>query len=235
MRVEFGGRHVVVTGASGELGAAVARALVGAGASVHAPVRGAVSPDAIVPGAAGQLTVAAGIELSDERSVVSFFAGLPSLWGSVHCAGAFDMAPVAEISADRFARMWSANATTCFLASREAVRSIRAAGGGGRIVNVAALPAVEPRRGAGMTAYAASKAAVAVFTQALAEELAGEGIWVNAVVPSTLDTEANRRAMPASDHDRWAKLPDVAATIAFLASPQNTVTRGALVPVYGRG
>lgn len=85
-----------------------------------------------------------------------------------------------------------------------------------------------------MAAYAASKAAVAAITLALAEEVAEEGVWVNAVVPSTMATEANRRAWPNADHARWPKLDEVAATIAFLASPQNAVTRAALVPVYGR-
>jgi NAD(P)-dependent dehydrogenase (short-subunit alcohol dehydrogenase family) len=85
-----------------------------------------------------------------------------------------------------------------------------------------------------MTAYAASKAAVAALTLALAEEVAAEGIWVNAVVPSIMDTKANRNAMPNADFAKWPKLDEVAATIAFLASPQNAVTRAALVPVYGR-
>ena len=95
-------------------------------------------------------------------------------------------------------------------------------------------PALEPRQGAGMIAYTASKAAVAALTQALAEELKDEGIWVNAVAPSILDTPANRAAMPAADVDAWPKVAEVAAVIAFLASPQNRSARGAVVPVYGR-
>jgi len=85
-----------------------------------------------------------------------------------------------------------------------------------------------------MVAYTASKGAVAAITLAVAEEVAADGIWVNAVVPSIMDTEANRRAMPNADHAKWPKLDEVAVTIAFLASPQNAVTRSALVPVYGR-
>jgi NAD(P)-dependent dehydrogenase (short-subunit alcohol dehydrogenase family) len=85
-----------------------------------------------------------------------------------------------------------------------------------------------------MGAYSASKAAVAALTRSLAEELADSGIWVNAVVPSIIDTTANRAAMPDADHDAWPKPAEIAETIAFLASPQNAVTRGALVPVYGR-
>ena len=95
-------------------------------------------------------------------------------------------------------------------------------------------PALEWRVGAGMVAYTASKAAVAAMTVALAEEVVKEGILVNAIAPSTLDTPVNRQAMPKADHAAWAKVEEVAATIMFLASPDNRVTRGAVVPVYGK-
>ena len=104
---------------------------------------------------------------------------------------------------------------------------------GGRIVNVAARAAVEPRSGANMVPYTASKAAVGAITQALAEEVVGRGIFVNAVLPSIMDTPANRKSMPEADYSKWARVEDVAATIGFLASPENTCTRGGLVPVYG--
>jgi NAD(P)-dependent dehydrogenase (short-subunit alcohol dehydrogenase family) len=78
-----------------------------------------------------------------------------------------------------------------------------------------------------------SKAAVASLTTSLSEELKDERIWVNAVVPSTMDTGANRAAMPEADFTKWPKVEEVASTIVFLASPSNRVTRGALVPVYG--
>jgi NAD(P)-dependent dehydrogenase (short-subunit alcohol dehydrogenase family) len=85
-----------------------------------------------------------------------------------------------------------------------------------------------------MVAYAASKAAVAALTTALAEEVVKDGILVNAVAPSIMDTPANRRAMPKADYSLWPKVEEVAATILFLASPDNRVTRGAIVPVYGK-
>jgi NAD(P)-dependent dehydrogenase (short-subunit alcohol dehydrogenase family) len=109
-----------------------------------------------------------------------------------------------------------------------------AAHNGGRIVNVAARPALEPRTGAGMTAYTIAKSGVATLTMALAEEVAKDGILVNAVAPSIMDTPANRKAMPKADFDKWPKVEEVAATILFLASPDNRVTRGAVVPVYGK-
>ncbi len=105
-------------------------------------------------------------------------------------------------------------------------------GRNGRIVNVAARPVLVPT--AQMTAYSASKAAVAALTVSLAEELSESGIWVNAIVPSIIDTPANRAAMPDAGHGAWPKPDEIAETIAFLASPQNAVTRGALVPVYGK-
>ena len=85
-----------------------------------------------------------------------------------------------------------------------------------------------------MGAYAASKAGVHSLTQALSEELKGDGVTVNAVLPSIIDTPTNRAAMPKADHAAWPKVAEVAATICFLASPRNAVTRGAVVPVYGR-
>jgi NAD(P)-dependent dehydrogenase (short-subunit alcohol dehydrogenase family) len=124
------------------------------------------------------------------------------------------------------------NFVSCFLCCAAAVRAM--GGNGGRIVNVAARPALEWRTGSGMTAYTASKAAVAALTVALAEEVAKDGILVNAVAPSIMDTPANRADMPKAKHDLWPKVDEVAATILFLASPDNRVTRGAVVPVYGK-
>ena len=121
------------------------------------------------------------------------------------------------------------NAETCFLCCREAVKSFS---GAGRIVNVSARPVVEPFGGA--IAYAASKAAVASITHCLADEVKPQGILVNAVVPSILDTSANREAMPNADFESWPKLKQVAEAIAWLASPNNTVTSGTLMPVFGR-
>lgn len=236
MRESFENRHVVVTGAAGALGGAVVRRLIERGAVCHLPVRSAV-PE-LVASAGGKLTeqlrVVEGVDLADEKRVGGFYAGLPELWASIHCAGGFAPAPVAETgSADLFA-MWRVNTLTAFLCCREAVKILRSAGGGGRLVNVVARPALEPRTGSGMLAYTASKAALSAMTQALAEEVAQEGIWVNAVAPSILDTPDNRRAMPGSDPSKWVRVEDAAETIVYLASPRNLASRGAVVPVYGK-
>src|SRR5207302_6655053 len=148
--------------------------------------------------------------------------------------GGFAAAPLAGTNKSELMAQLDMNFISCFLCCRAAVNAIARSGEGGRIVNVAARPALEWRAGAGMAAYAASKAAVAALTAALAEEVAKDGILVNAVAPSILDTAANRAAMPKANFDAWPKVEEVAATIAFLASPENKVTRGGIVPVYGR-
>ncbi len=126
------------------------------------------------------------------------------------------------------------NLVSAYLCSRAAIAAFRRTAGGGRIVNVAARQALEPRLGKSLTAYTVAKAGLAAFTAALAEEVAHEGILVNAIAPSIMDTAANRKSMPDADFAAWPKVEEVAATIAFLASPGNAVTRGAVVPAYGK-
>jgi NAD(P)-dependent dehydrogenase (short-subunit alcohol dehydrogenase family) len=144
------------------------------------------------------------------------------------------MGGIAEADKSVLSQMLETNAVTCYLCCAAAVLAMRRTGAGGRIVNVASRQALEPRLGTSMVAYTASKAAVAALTEALAEEVAKDGILVNAVAPSIMDTVANRAAMPRADYTLWPKVKEVAATILFLASPDNQVTRGAVVPVYGK-
>ncbi len=172
------------------------------------------------------------VDLSNEAQATAYYAALPPLWASIQLAGGFALAPIADTALADFEQQWRMNTVTCFLSCREAVRSIRRAGGGGRIVNVAARPVVAPVPG--MTAYTASKAGVAAITQALAAEVAADRILVNAVLPSIIDTPANRAAMPSADPAAWPRPAEIAETIGFLASPGNALTSGALVPVYGR-
>jgi NAD(P)-dependent dehydrogenase (short-subunit alcohol dehydrogenase family) len=225
--------HVVVTGGSGALGVAVLEALLARGARCHVPCVEREVPPGFGLASHERVTASAGIDLSSESSTRSYYESLPPLWASIHLAGGFAASPIAETSLADFQRMISMNAVTCFLTCREAVRAIRRGDGrGGRLVNVAARPALRPA--GGMAAYTASKAAVAALTTALAEELRGEEILVNAIVPSIIDTDANRKAMPDADFAAWPKPAEIAETIAVLVSPRNALTSGALIPVYGR-
>lgn len=234
MNSDFQGRHVVVTGGTGALGAAVVGALIERGATCHVPVYDTRELERFAHRAHPRVRAVPGVDLTSEQDAADFYAAAPALWASVHAAGGFAMAPLTETTLADLRHMLDMNTVSCFLACREAVRRMRATapGQGGRIVNVAARPALAPT--GGMIAYSTSKAAVASMTLCLGEELAGEGIWVNAVAPSIMDTPANRAAMPSADHAKWPSVADVAETIVFLASPSNRVTRSAIVPVYGR-
>ena len=232
--MEYRDRHVVVTGGTGALGSAVVAALVEAGAVCHVPYLVAAEAEHFPLRDHAQVKLVAGIDLTDEAAVARLYGGVPALWASIHLAGGFAMSAVAKTTKAELMKQIDLNLVTAFLSCAAAVNAMTRTGAGGRIVNVAARPALEWRSGAGMAAYTASKAAVAALTAALAEEVVKQGILVNAVAPSILDTAANRKAMPQADHAAWPKVEEVARTILFLASPDNKVTRGAVVPVYGR-
>lgn len=231
MTTEFAGKHIVITGGSGALGRMVTGAFLDRGAVCHVPEPTASLPAGVAWAEHENAHISGGVNITSEDAVVAYYASLPPIWASVHLVGGFAMAPVVDTSLDDLRRMMSLNLESCFLCCREAIKAMRGHGGG-RIVNVAARPALQPV--GGMLAYTASKAAVASMTQTLAAELRDEDILVNAVVPSLFDTPANRASMPKADHDTWPKPEDIAQAIAFLASPHNRLTSGALVPVYGR-
>jgi NAD(P)-dependent dehydrogenase (short-subunit alcohol dehydrogenase family) len=175
-----------------------------------------------------------GIDLSDETAVASFYASLPSdLWASVHLAGGFAMGGLTETSLGDLRSQIDLNLVTTFLCCREAVRCfrLRANGGGGRIVNVASRAALVAS--GGKVAYSLSKAAVVSLTIGLAEELKREAIFVNAIAPGTIDTAQNRAAMPDMDPANMVPPADIASVILWLASPENSVASGAVIPVYG--
>jgi NAD(P)-dependent dehydrogenase (short-subunit alcohol dehydrogenase family) len=234
--MDFRDRHVVVTGGAGALGTAVVTKLIEAGAICHVPCLDEAEAQRFRLRAHKQVVLSVTGSLADEANIGRLYDGIAALWASIHLAGGFAASPLAATSMAIIRQQIDMNLVSCLLCCRAAVSAMTrdAAAAGGRIVNVAARPALEWRSGAGMSAYTAAKAAVAALTAALAEEVAKSGILVNAVAPSIMDTPANRQAMPKADFGLWPKVEEVAATILFLASPENRVTRGAIVPVYGR-
>jgi NAD(P)-dependent dehydrogenase (short-subunit alcohol dehydrogenase family) len=231
--MDFSGKQVVVTGGTGALGSAVVGALLAGGASCIVPYVHDAEAQRFPHRGDPNVMLVAVADLAEEAAVAKVYEGIRP-WASIHIAGGFAPGKVADTSKAALVAQIDGNLISCFLCCRAAVNAMLAAGGGGRIVNVAARPALEWRSGAGMTAYSIAKTGVAALTVALAEEVAKDGILVNAVAPSIMDTAANRKVMPKANFDAWPKVEEVAATIAFLASPDNRVTRGAIVPVYGK-
>jgi len=228
MSDRFQNRHVVVTGGTGALGRAVVSRLLAEGAVCHVPSRRS-PPDSTPWGPGASAHIHGPISLTDEAQVRRFYEALPSVWASIHVAGGFHMAPLADIGADTLREQLELNLVSAFLCLREASR--RMADHGGRVVNIISRPVLHPT--GGMLAYSTAKGALAALTQCASEELRGRNIFVNAIAPSIIDTPANRKAMPDADFDQWPKPEALAATVAFLASVENAVTSGALVPTFG--
>jgi NAD(P)-dependent dehydrogenase (short-subunit alcohol dehydrogenase family) len=235
MAIDFSDRHIIVTGGTGALGIAVVGELLAGGATCHIPYYVEEEAKKFPHGDHPRVDLISGGNLASQAAVTRIYDGVPNLWASIHLAGGYAASPVADTSETELVTMLRTNFVTCFLCCSAAVRAMRRAGrAGGRIVNVAARPALEPRLGAGSAAYAASKAGVATLTQALAAELLADGILVNAVAPSIIDTPANRSAMPKASFTLWPKAEEVASVICHLASPENRITSGAIIPLYGR-
>lgn len=232
MTTRFEARSIVITGGFGALGRAVAARLVADGARVSLLDRAPV-PDGGLP--AGAAFALGGVDLSDDAACAAAYAGvvqaLGALDGVVNVAGGFAWEPLEGGALETWDRMYTMNLRTAVASCRAALPHLLARGAG-RIVNVGALAA--QKAGLGMAAYAASKSGVARLTESLAEELKDRGITVNAVLPSIIDTPANRADMPDADASRWVAPDKLAAVIAFLLSGDASAVTGACVPVGGR-
>ena len=223
------GKVVVVTGALGALGSVVAMEALARGARVasvdHAPAQFPATPNRLDLG---------GVDLTDATqartaidATISHFGRLDAL---INFAGGFAFEKVADGDPKTWQRMYALNVTTALNASRAAIPHLSRSGAG-RIVNIGAMGALQA--GAGMGAYAASKAGVHRLTEALAAEQKGS-ITVNAVLPSIIDTDANRASMPKADFTKWVRPKELADVILFLASDAASAVTGALLPVSGR-
>jgi NAD(P)-dependent dehydrogenase (short-subunit alcohol dehydrogenase family) len=227
-------RRVIVTGAFGVLGAAVARRLASDGARV-ALVDVAPRPaPALEAELGGRHVLRGGVDLADLPAtraafddIASHFNGLDAL---VNIAGGFRWEKVGEGGLDTWDQMYSINLRTAVVSCKAALPALQR---GGRIVNIGAGAA--GKAAVGMGAYTASKAGVQRLTESLAAELRDVGVTVNAILPGTIDTPRNRQDMPDADFTRWVPPSDIADVIAFLLSDAARSVTGAAIPVFGRG
>jgi NAD(P)-dependent dehydrogenase (short-subunit alcohol dehydrogenase family) len=223
------GTVIVITGALGALGRSVAEMALARGARVagvdHAQAQLPATDDRIELG---------GVDLSDAAQAKTAIDAVAAHFGRVdaliNIAGGFAFEAVADGDGSVWQKMHTMNVVTALNASRAAILHL-ARSRSGRIVNVGAMGALQA--GAGMGPYAASKAGVHRLTEALAAEWKGK-ITVNAVLPSIIDTAANRASMPKADFDKWVAPQELAEVILFLASDAASGVTGALIPVVGR-
>jgi 3-oxoacyl-[acyl-carrier protein] reductase len=223
------GKIVVITGAAGALGRVVADRALNDGATVATIDHGQndilETPQHLQIG---------GVDLSNaaqaSRAIADIAAKLGRIDALVNIAGAFKFETIADGDDASWETMHRLNLLTALNTSRAAIPHL-AASKAGRIVNIGAIGALEA--GSGMGPYAASKAGVHKLTESLAAELKGK-VTVNAVLPSTIDTPANRRDMPDADFSKWVTPDELASVILFLASDAASAVTGALVPVRGR-
>ncbi|KCZ94212.1 SDR family oxidoreductase [Hyphomonas johnsonii] len=217
-------KRIVVTGAAGFLGRAVIDALNAAGMEPIGIDLAESGPDSIA--------FHGGIDLTDEHAITAALdaiAGSQGIHGLVNVAGGFTWETVADSSAKSWEKMFRMNVLSAANASRAALTHLKE---GGSIVNIGAAAAA--KAAAGMGVYTAAKSGVARLTEALAEECKDQGIRVNAVLPSIIDTPANRNEMGDADAHKWVKPAELAAVITFLLTDSASGVTGACIPVIGR-
>lgn len=229
-------RSVVVTGAFGNLGMAVARTFREQGALVALLGR-ARPPAALAAEFPAPHCVLGGVDLTSAASAGTAMETVGATLGGidvlVNVAGGFRWQTLEQGDVDGWDAMFASNLKTAVVSTKMALPLLLHSPAG-RIINVGAGAAARAA-GAGMGAYTASKAGVHKLTESLAQELKDRGITVNAVLPGIIDTPQNRADMPNADVTRWVQPEAIAAVIAFLASERAAAVTGALVPVYGRG
>ncbi|MRD48772.1 SDR family NAD(P)-dependent oxidoreductase [Caenimonas koreensis] len=226
--MELTGKVVVITGAFGQLGRAMTQEALHQGA--QCALLDVVTREAPAGAVAWQVDLSSLPDVARVMNEVAIrFGRIDAL---VNIAGGFRWQTVASSDAlQEWQQQFAINLMTCVNASKAVLPHLQRAGTG-RIVNIGAMGALKGANGMGP--YAASKSGVMRFTESLADEVKLQGITVNAVLPSTIDTPQNRADMPDADHSRWVKGEDIAKTIAFLLSDAAGAITGALLPVTGK-
>ena len=228
--MSLAGKTIAVTGAFGFLGTAVVKALLDRGANVAAIDLADAPRD---PKALGTASLHGGVDLGDGEAARAAFEAIARAHGGLHglvnVAGGFAWEKIEGGTLETWDAMFRMNLRSAVAACMAALPHLP---DGGRIVNIGATAGHRAELGKG--AYSASKAGVARLTESLAEELKDRGITVNAVLPSTLDTPANRADMPEADASRWVQPAQLAAAVVFLLSDDASAITGALLPVVGR-
>jgi NAD(P)-dependent dehydrogenase (short-subunit alcohol dehydrogenase family) len=232
------GKVAIVTGGTGGLGEAVVKLLLTEGAAVDVPHRQAGDLDQLreriglgTDAALGGAT----LDLTDEGAVGAYYEQVAARHGAIHLlvniAGGFGGGePVHKTGWELWQQQLDMNLKTTVLSCQAAIPHMLDAGGA--IVNVSTRTATQP--GANLAAYAAAKRAVLQLTEALAAELRDYAITANAILPSIIDTPANRAAMPNANYSKWVTPEQIARVVRFLVGPDATIISGAAVPVYGR-
>jgi NAD(P)-dependent dehydrogenase (short-subunit alcohol dehydrogenase family) len=235
--MEMTGRAVVVTGAFGALGSAVARAFARRGAHVALLDLAVSPPHALLSEFASGHLLLGGVDLGDIESTRRAMLAAALRFGGidvlVNVAGGFQWQTLGAGSVDTWDQLYRMNLRTAVVSCKVALPALIERGRG-RIINIGA-GAAAGRAGAGMGAYTASKAGVQKLTESLAEELKDRGITVNAILPGTIDTPRNRADMPDADFTRWVTPEAIAEVVGFLASDAAQAVTGAAIPVSGRG
>lgn len=238
MNVSFAGKVALVAGGTGGLGRAVSLAFLAEGAKTVVTYRKDAEFGELQKAAGQTTTLLEGhrVDVTDEAAVGQLvnqiFGRYGRLDAMVNTVGGYAGGiKLWDLESKTFELMLALNLRAGYALSRAAVVPMLKQGFGA-IVNVAAKAAVE--HGGGAAAYAASKAAAVAMMDSLAADVKGTGVRVNSIMPSIIDTEANRRAMPDADFAKWPKPEDIARVILFLASDEARVIHGAAIPVYGR-
>ena len=229
------GKAVAITGAFGALGAATALLAAEQGARLALIDRAPHAPAGLFDAHSGEIHLVTGVNLTDEtQATAAVRAAHEQLQGLdvlINVAGAFRWQTVADGDPAIWDQLFAVNLKSALFTSRAAIPFLRQSRQG-RIINIGANAAL--KAGAGMGAYTASKSGLHRLTESLAEELKSVGITVNAVLPSIIDTPANRVDMPKADFTTWVTPRALAEVILFLASDAGAPVTGALLPVTGR-